>query len=119
MGALPAAVFLGMLAPALAVAASDSKRANPASAACTLEMVASGTVATIIDGRTFVLADGREVRLPAIEIPALPEPTPSRAAAPAATDAPEPTASDPGEAAADALKGLLAGRPSRCALQNS
>ena len=31
-----------------------------------------GTVAKIIDGRTFMLADGREVRLAAIEVPALP-----------------------------------------------
>jgi endonuclease YncB( thermonuclease family) len=110
MGALPAAALLGMLAPALAVAASDSKRANPASAACNLEMVASGTVATIIDGRTFALEDGREVRLPAIEIPPPPDPSPTAGAAPAAADS-APAGPDPGEAAADALKSLLAGRP--------
>ncbi|MGZ3308513.1 MAG: hypothetical protein ACXU8R_08335, partial [Xanthobacteraceae bacterium] len=69
MGVLPAAALLGLLTPALAIAAPDSKRATRASAACTLEMVASGTVATIIDGRTFVLEDGREVRLPSIEVP--------------------------------------------------
>jgi endonuclease YncB( thermonuclease family) len=111
MGALPAAALLGLLTPALAVAAPDSKRAKPASAACTLEMVASGTVVTVIDGRTFVLADGREVRLPAIEIPPPPDPAPTAAAAPATTETAQPAAPDPAEAAAGALKSLLAGRP--------
>lgn len=111
MGVLPAAALLGMLTPALAVAAPDSKRAHPASAACTLETVASGTVATVIDGRTFALEDGREVRLPAIEVPPPPEPNPTPAAAPAAGDSPPPTPTDASQAAADALKSLLAGRP--------
>jgi endonuclease YncB( thermonuclease family) len=111
LGALPAAALLGMLAPALAAAAPDSRRGTPASTACTLEMVASGTVATVIDGRTFVLEDGREVRLPSIEVPPPPEPIPTPAAAPAAGDPPPPTPSDASQAAADALKTLLAGRP--------
>jgi endonuclease YncB( thermonuclease family) len=111
LGALPAVALLGLLAPALVVAAPDSKRTKPASSPCTLEMVASGTVATIIDGRTFALEDGREVRLPSIEVPPPPEPNPTPAAAPAAGDPPQPTPSDASQAAADALKSLLAGRP--------
>jgi endonuclease YncB( thermonuclease family) len=111
MGVLRAAALLALLAPALAAAAPDSRRAHPASTACTLEMVASGIVATIIDGRTFVLEDGREVRLPSIEVPPPPEPNPTPAAAPAAGETPQPTPSDASQAAADALKSLLAGRP--------
>jgi endonuclease YncB( thermonuclease family) len=110
-GVLPAAALLGLLTPALAAAAPESKRAAHASAACTLEMVASGTVATVIDGRTFVLEDGREVRLPSIEVPPPPEPNPTPAAAPAAGDPTPPTPPDASQAATDALKTLLAGRP--------
>jgi endonuclease YncB( thermonuclease family) len=112
-----AAVLLALVTPALALAAPDSRRTRSSSADCTLEAVASGTVASVIDGRTFVLADGREVRLPSIEIPPLPEPTPAPAAAPAAdpaiADPPpaHPSESDPNRVATDALKDLLAGRP--------
>jgi len=113
LGAPATAALLALVAPALAAAAPDTKRKSPASADCTLETVASGTVATVIDGRTFVLADGREVRLPAIEIPPPPEPGPTPAATPAAADEtpPQPPESDPNQAAADALKSLLAGHP--------
>jgi endonuclease YncB( thermonuclease family) len=111
MGVLPAAVLLGMLTPAVAAAAPDSKRATSASATCTLEMVASGIVATVIDGRTFVLEDGHEVRLPSIEVPPPPEPDPTTAAAPAAGDPPPSTPPDASQAAAGALKNLRAGRP--------
>ena len=65
--------------------------ATPAnSPACKLESVGSGTVRDVIDARTFVLDDGREVRLAAIEV------------APA-TDA-------AGAAAKTALETLLAGQ---------
>jgi len=57
----------------------------------------------VIDGRTFVLADGREVRLAGIEAPPLPDP----AAAP--HDSAESQA-DPGLAAAAALRALIGGR---------
>jgi endonuclease YncB( thermonuclease family) len=109
IGVLPAVALVALLTPALA--AAESKRATPVSAACTLEMVASGIVATVIDGRTFVLQDGHEVRLPSIEVPPPPEPTPTPAAAPAPSDSPPPTPSDASQAATDALKNLLAGRP--------
>jgi endonuclease YncB( thermonuclease family) len=45
--------------------------------ACGGETVARATVGRIIDGRTFVLDDGREVRLAAIEAPPLPMAQPS------------------------------------------
>jgi endonuclease YncB( thermonuclease family) len=116
MGVPATAVLLALLTPALAVAASESKRRSPASTDCTLETVASGTVASVIDARTFMLADGREVRLPSIEIPPLPAPPPEPGPAPAAdatADPPPapPSESDPNRVATDALRGLLAGRP--------
>jgi len=105
----------GLLATALvalaltpAWAAQGSKRANPAAAGCDLQTVASGTVQTIVDGQTFLLADGREVRLPAVEIPPLPAPAPATNAA--APEAAQPPAPDPDAAAAAALRDLLAGR---------
>jgi endonuclease YncB( thermonuclease family) len=107
---LLAAALFGALDVAPAVAAPDTKRAKSAAANCDLETVASGTVQSVIDGRTFVLADGREVRLPAVEIPAVPAPNPAESAGSATTDPPPPSAPDPGEAAAAALRSLLEGR---------
>ena len=47
--------------------------ALPVSAqACRLEQIGAGKVGEIVDGRTFRLDDGREVRLAAIEAPAIP-----------------------------------------------
>jgi endonuclease YncB( thermonuclease family) len=60
------------------------------------ETVAQGKAGRVLDGRTFVLGDGRQVRLAGIEVPRLPEPQESSPA--------------PGGAAArDALATLLAG----------
>lgn len=42
---------------------------QPAPHACGGDAIARGTVGRIVDGRTFVLEDGREVRLAAIEVP--------------------------------------------------
>jgi micrococcal nuclease len=42
--------------------------------ACRFEAFGSGKVARVIDGRSFLLDDGREVRLAAIEVPPMPEP---------------------------------------------
>jgi endonuclease YncB( thermonuclease family) len=39
--------------------------------ACGAEEIARGTVSSVLDGRTFVLDDGHEVRLAAIEVPPL------------------------------------------------
>ena len=65
--------------------------------ACGGETVARATVSRIIDGRTFVLGDGHEVRLAAIEVPPLPPPN-----VPNAQSAPGGTAS---KGALDALVG--------------
>ncbi len=72
--------------------------AQPASAEpCGLEQIGSGTAGEAVDGRTFRLDDGREVRLAAIESPAIPRDGDPRAAA--------------GTAARTALHTLLSGRP--------
>jgi len=39
---------------------------------CSAAAIARGTVSRVIDGRTFVLDDGREVRLAGVEVPPLP-----------------------------------------------
>ena len=52
------------------------------------------TVTRVLDGRTFVLDDGREVRLAGIEVPPLPQ---------------EPSAASSGTAVKDALDALTAG----------
>jgi endonuclease YncB( thermonuclease family) len=91
-------VIVAMLAAAFAVGggyvvAAAQERPQPA-AVCGGEMLARGAASRFIDGRTFVLDDGREVRLAAIEVPALPE---GFGAAPG------------GAAARDRLAALLAG----------
>jgi len=54
---------------------SASAQEQPVRAlACGGEAVARGTAARIVDGRTFTLEDGREVRLAAIEVPPLARP---------------------------------------------
>jgi len=68
---------------------------------CGAETVAHATVSGIIDGRTFVLSDGRQVRLAAIEVPSLPL-AGSRSAAPS-------PAPDDGAAAKAALDALVGG----------
>jgi endonuclease YncB( thermonuclease family) len=62
----------------------------PHSASCGGAEIARATVNRAIDGRTFVLDDGREVRLAAIEVPPLPQdaaPAPGGAAAKDALEA--------------------------------
>jgi endonuclease YncB( thermonuclease family) len=68
---------------------------TPQGQVCGGDEIARGTVAKILDGRTFVLEDGREVRLAAIEV--APAPGPQDRADPA------------GRAAAAALGALAAG----------
>jgi endonuclease YncB( thermonuclease family) len=52
-----------------------AQEAAPASvSACRFEVVGGGKVAQVINGATFVLEDGREVRLAAVEVPPLPAP---------------------------------------------
>jgi endonuclease YncB( thermonuclease family) len=75
---------------AIAAIAQD----QPAAPVCGTDELARGTVDHVIDGRTFVLGDGREVRLAAIEVPPLSQ---DSGAAPG------------GGAAKDALAALAAG----------
>jgi micrococcal nuclease len=72
--AYAACAFVGAVALALAARAQD--RAAPPAALgavsdCTAPDVVLGEVANVIDGKSFRLADGREVRLVAIESPPL------------------------------------------------
>ena len=70
--------LVGTLAIALSGAAAQAQApvaskkpaaAKPISGAeCKLTTVATGTVASVVDGRTLVLDDGREVRLAAVEV---------------------------------------------------
>jgi len=64
VGALAAA----LAAPAASAQAQTAANTGSANSACKLSAIGSGTVATVVDGRTFVLDDGREVRLAAIEV---------------------------------------------------
>lgn len=65
MGIVLAAIFAARVG-FCAAAAQDQPAAAPP---CGGASIAQGTVRQIIDGRTFVLDDGREVRLVAIEVP--------------------------------------------------
>jgi endonuclease YncB( thermonuclease family) len=76
-------------------ARADDQTLTPQGQVCGGDEIARGTVAKILDGRTFVLEDGREVRLAAIEV--APAPGPQDRADPA------------GRAAAAALGALAAG----------
>jgi endonuclease YncB( thermonuclease family) len=70
LAAVFAACFMaagGANAPAAAVE-------QQAAHACGGNEIARGTVSRIVDGRTFVLDDGREIRLAAIEVPPMPPP---------------------------------------------
>src|SRR5262245_57997145 len=58
-------------------------RAQPS---CRLESLGSGQVRQVTDGRTFLLDDGREVRLAGIEVPS-PEETAALSAAAPPSDA--------------------------------
>jgi hypothetical protein len=86
------AVICGCLCAAAQEQPEQPEHATP----CGGDAIARGTASRVIDGRTFVLDDGREVRLAAIEVPPpLPLPQQSGAA--------------PGVAAKDALAALVAG----------
>jgi endonuclease YncB( thermonuclease family) len=63
--------------------AQDAPRAG---IGCSGETIGQGMVGSVVDGRTFLLGDGREIRLAGIETPSLPgtqdkEPAPAGAAA--------------------------------------
>jgi len=76
---------------------SASAQEQPRAAfGCSGETLAPGTASRVRDGRTFVLDDGREIRLAGIEVPPLPQPL---------EESPAPG----GAAARDALAALLDG----------
>jgi endonuclease YncB( thermonuclease family) len=79
-------VIAALLGECSSAAAFDQP---PASVACSGDVIARGHVARIIDGRTFVLDDGREARLAAIEVPSVEVPSnaaPALVAEPGAHD---------------------------------
>jgi endonuclease YncB( thermonuclease family) len=80
---------------------------------CGGETVVNATVSHIIDGRTFVLNDGREVRLAAIEVPPLPSPGQSARATDKSgqmvASERDAAAEHEGKAAKDALDALIGG----------
>jgi endonuclease YncB( thermonuclease family) len=91
-----AAAALAATVAACATVGASAQQQQTAAPACGGDEIARATVKSIIDGRTFTLADGREVRLAAIEVPPLPAPSgsgqqsgavPGGAAARAALDA--------------------------------
>jgi endonuclease YncB( thermonuclease family) len=65
------AVRVGVLVSALIVPLATNAAEQPsATPACRTETIGSASVAGVVDGRTLRLADGREVRLAGIEVPA-------------------------------------------------
>jgi endonuclease YncB( thermonuclease family) len=97
-----------ILATCASTAAAQAQKTPtpPNPSACRLEPFGSGVVARVVDGRTFVLADGREVRLAGIEVP--PEADLAvRAETPATEGASGQPLPDRGRAAAEALAGLV------------
>jgi endonuclease YncB( thermonuclease family) len=97
-GGLAAAVaaHLGVMFGGLGAAAQEQPvRALP----CGGDAIVRGAAGRVVDGRTFALEDGREVRLAAIEVPPLAAPGEAR----------EAEAAPGGVAAKDALAALLEG----------
>ncbi len=76
--------------------ASGDASAQEASSGCTLVSAGTGVMAAVIDGRSFRLEDGREIRLAGLEVPLM-----ARAGE---------TSSAPAAAAKAALEDLLRGR---------
>src|ERR1700719_2008756 len=65
---LAGAAALALVAPAGFVQAQSVAAGTANNPACKLAAAGSGTVASVIDGRTLALDDGREGRLAAIEV---------------------------------------------------
>lgn len=63
------ATSLALIALSPADAQAQARTARTAPAICVLNAFATGTVKSVSDGRSFVLDDGREIRLSAIEVP--------------------------------------------------
>jgi endonuclease YncB( thermonuclease family) len=69
LGRLTAVARALLAGAALASSSAAAPQKTQGPALCTLAPFASGTVKAVVDGRTFVLDDGREVRLDGIEVP--------------------------------------------------
>ena len=69
-----AAVSATSFAAMLGIFAAAGEERPAQARACGGAIIARGTVAHVLDGRSFVLADGREARLAGIEVPPLPLP---------------------------------------------
>jgi endonuclease YncB( thermonuclease family) len=93
---MPPSVILLRALAGLAALAANHAVAQPAALPCGGATIATGEVTRIIDGKSFILADGSEVRLAAVEAPPLSVADPNE----------EHTAV--GNAAKAALEGLLA-----------
>ena len=63
-----AIVAAAMMMGAPIAAPAQDRAGNTASAACAPRQAVTATVKSVADGRTLLLSDGREVRLPAIEV---------------------------------------------------
>jgi len=61
--------LLCALAAAALMTPAWAEQATVAPATCPLEAIGAATVTTVTDGRSFTLADGREIRLAGIETP--------------------------------------------------
>jgi endonuclease YncB( thermonuclease family) len=94
-------MMVAALAAGLATACwygASAQGASRSATGCGGETFAEGTAGRILDGRTFVLDNGREIRLAGIEVPPLAQPQ---------GQGPAPD----GSAARDALAALLSGVP--------
>jgi len=69
------------MAGAIVLAAAGAHAESRPSTACRFEAAGTGEVRAVIDGRSFTLDDGREVRLAGIEVPPPPRPGESGAQA--------------------------------------
>lgn len=79
MGGWAPVVIVGVLS-----GAALSARAEDFSSRCGAEPMSAGRVDRVLDGRSFVLADGREIRLAALEVPPADGPSAAGTAARAA-----------------------------------
>jgi endonuclease YncB( thermonuclease family) len=61
----------GLVAASALAAAAEDGASSPTGSACRFALTGTGKVASILDGRDFVLDEGREVRLAAVEVPVL------------------------------------------------
>jgi endonuclease YncB( thermonuclease family) len=86
-GVLLAAALAAKLAALCGCSGAMAQEQPHSAPACGGDVIARGVAKRVIDGRTFMLDDGREVRLAAIEVPPLETGAAPGAAAKAALDA--------------------------------